>query len=249
MNPNEYFRYLNLVVSVAIILFLSYMIMNHLFKKFFRRSIRVEGFDSAGETELPSGETELPSGETELPSGETELPSSETELPSSETKLPSSETKLPSSETKLPSSETKLSDNRVTEDTTESDTDKSTLMVELFENVNKQMDMIRTLKLGDKIIPINIDKTPSENVLVLANLKLLINNGVYKNELDLKEVYDKYIGNKAIQLLTSDINSVNLDKPSGNISTLETKFLTRCKSVVDAHQKILNKIFDNKSKE
>ena len=221
MNPNEYFRYLNLVVSVAIILFLSYMIMNHLFKKFFRRSIRVEGFDSAGETELPSGETELPSGETELPS----------------------------SETKLPSSETKLSDNRVTEDTTESDTDKSTLMVELFENVNKQMDMIRTLKLGDKIIPINIDKTPSENVLVLANLKLLINNGVYKNELDLKEVYDKYIGNKAIQLLTSDINSVNLDKPSGNISTLETKFLTRCKSVVDAHQKILNKIFDNKSKE
>ena len=235
MNPNEYFRHLNLVVSVAIILFLSYMIMNHLFKKFFRRSIRVEGFDSASETELPSSETELPSGETELPSGETELPSGETELPSSETKLPSSETKL--------------SDNRVTEDTTESDTDKSTLMVELFENVNKQMDMIRTLKLGDKIIPINIDKTPSENVLVLANLKLLINNGVYKNELDLKEVYDKYIGNKAIQLLTSDINSLNLEKPPDNISTLETKFLTRCKSVVDAHQKILNKIFDNKSKE
>jgi hypothetical protein len=170
-------------------------------------------------------------------------------LPSGETELPSSETKLPSSETKLPSSETKLSDNRVTEDTTESDTDKSTLMVELFENVNKQMDMIRTLKLGDKIIPINIDKTPSENVLVLANLKLLINNGVYKNELDLKEVYDKYIGNKAIQLLTSDINSLNLEKPPDNISTLETKFLTRCKSVVDAHQKILNKIFDNKSKE
>jgi hypothetical protein len=221
MNPNEYFRHLNLVVSVAIILFLSYMIMNHLFKKFFRRSIRVEGFDSASETELPSGETELPSGETELPSGETELPSGETEL----------------------------SDNRVTEDTTESDTDKSTLMVELFENVNKQMDMIRTLKLGDKIIPITIDKTPSENVLVLANLKLLINNGVYKNELDLKEVYDKYIGNKAIQLLTSDINSLNLEKPPDNISTLETKFLTRCKSVVDAHQKILNKIFDNKSKE
>jgi hypothetical protein len=228
MNPNEYFRHLNLVVSVAIILFLSYMIMNHLFKKFFRRSIRVEGFDSASETELPSSETELPSSETELSSGETELSSSETELPSSETKL---------------------SDNRVTEDTTESDTDKSTLMVELFENVNKQMDMIRTLKLGDKIIPINIDKTPSENVLVLANLKLLINNGVYKNELDLKEVYDKYIGNKAIQLLTSDINSLNLEKPPDNISTLETKFLTRCKSVVDAHQKILNKIFDNKSKE
>ena len=210
MNPNEYFRILNLVVSIAIILFLSYMILNHLFKKFFSQSIRVEGFDSAEE-----------------------------DKPSTETK---------SSTVKEDKTVTE-DNNSVVVDTTDSDTDKSTLMVELFENVNKQMDMIRTLKLGDKIIPITIDKTPSENVLVLANLKLLINNGIYKNELNLKEVYDKYIGNKAIQLLTSDINSVNLDKPPNDISTLETKFLARCKSVVDAHQKVINKIFDNKSKE
>ena len=201
MNPNEY---LNLVVSIAIILFLSYMIMNHLFKKFFSRSIRVEGFDSDEEDKSIDKSVPVVLENKSVP---------------------------------------------VVEDTTDSDTDKSTLMVELFENVNKQMDMIRTLKLGDKIIPITIDKTPSENVLVLANLKLLINNGVYKNELDLKEVYDKYIGNKAIKLLTSDVNSVNLDKPPDNISSLETKFLARCKSVVDAHQKVINKIFDNKSKE
>jgi hypothetical protein len=209
MNPNEYYSYLNLVVSIAIILFLSYMILNHLFKKFFSQSIRVEGFDSA-EEDKSSTETK---------------PSTVVDKPLT------------------------TADPSVPVDSTDSDTDKSTLMVELFENVNKQMDMIRTLKLGDKIIPITIDKTPSENVLVLANLKLLINNGIYKNELNLKEVYDKYIGNKAIQLLTSDINSVNLDKPPNDISTLETKFLARCKSVVDAHQKVLNKIFDNKSKE
>ena len=148
MNPNEY---LNLVVSIVIILFLSYMIMNHLFKKFFTRSIRVEGFDSDEEDKSIDKSVPVVLENKSVP---------------------------------------------VVEDTTDSDTDKSTLMVELFENVNKQMDMIRTLKLGDKIIPITIDKTPSENVLVLANLKLLINNGVYKNELDLKEVYDKYIGNK-----------------------------------------------------
>jgi hypothetical protein len=185
------------------------MILNHLFKKFFSQSIRVEGFDSA-EEDKSSTETK---------------PSTVVDKPLT------------------------TADPSVPVDSTDSDTDKSTLMVELFENVNKQMDMIRTLKLGDKIIPITIDKTPSENVLVLANLKLLINNGIYKNELNLKEVYDKYIGNKAIQLLTSDINSVNLDKPPNDISTLETKFLARCKSVVDAHQKVLNKIFDNKSKE
>jgi hypothetical protein len=134
-------------------------------------------------------------------------------------------------------------------DITVSDTDKSTLMAELFENVNKQMDIIRTIKLSDKLIPIKIDKTPLEAVLILANLKLLINNGIYKNELDLKEIYDKYIGNKAIQLLTSDINSVKLETPHDDISTLETKFLSRSKSIVDAHQKIIDKILDNKSKE
>lgn len=227
MNPNEYYSYLNLVVSIAIILFLSYMIMNHLFKKFFRQSIRVEGFDSAGE----------------------DTPTTVTDNSVTVENKPLTANNSITVENKPLTADNPVNTSVPVADTTDLDTDKSTLMVELFENVNKQMDMIRTLKLGDKIIPIKIDKTPSENVLVLANLKLLINNGVYKNELDLKEVYDKYIGNKAIQLLTSDINSLNLDKPPNDISTLETKFLARCKSVVDAHQKVINKIFDNKSKE
>lgn len=227
MNPNEYYSYLNLVVSIAIILFLSYMIMNHLFKKFFRQSIRVEGFDSTGE----------------------DTPTTVTDNSVTVENKPLTANNSITVENKPLTADNPVNTSVPVADTTDLDTDKSTLMVELFENVNKQMDMIRTLKLGDKIIPIKIDKTPSENVLVLANLKLLINNGVYKNELDLKEVYDKYIGNKAIQLLTSDINSLNLDKPPNDISTLETKFLARCKSVVDAHQKVINKIFDNKSKE
>jgi hypothetical protein len=207
------------------------MILNHLFKKFFSQSIRVEGFDSAEEDKSSTVKEDNASTVKE------DNASTVKEDKSSTVKEDKSST------------EDNSIDKSVAVDTTNSDTDKSTLMVELFENVNKQMDMIRTLKLGDKIIPITIDKTPSENVLVLANLKLLINNGVYKNELDLKEVYDKYIGNKAIKLLTSDVNSVNLDKPPDNISSLETKFLARCKSVVDAHQKVINKIFDNKSKE
>jgi hypothetical protein len=82
------------------------------------------------------------------------------------------------------------------------------------------------------------------------NLKLLINNGVYKNEMDLKEMYDKYIGNKAVQLLLSDINSVNMDTGSTpDIESLETQFLSRCKSIVDGHQNIIDKILENKSKE
>ena len=131
-----------------------------------------------------------------------------------------------------------------------SDTDKSTIMADLFEKVNTQMDTIRIIKVSDKFTPINIDKTASEPFVILMNLKLLINNGVYKNEMDLKEMYDKYIGNKAVQLLLSDINSVNMDTGSTpDIESLETQFLSRCKSIVDGHQNIIDKILENKSKE
>jgi hypothetical protein len=131
-----------------------------------------------------------------------------------------------------------------------SDTDKSTIMADLFEKVNTQINTIRTIKLSDKFTPINIDKTASEPFVILMNLKLLINNGIYKNEMDLKEIYDKYIGNKAVQLLLSDINSVNMDTGSTpDIGSLETQFLSRCKSIVDGHQNIIKKILENKSKE
>ena len=130
------------------------------------------------------------------------------------------------------------------------DTEKSTIMVDLFEKVNNHMDTIRTMKLSNSFVPINIDKTASEPFVILMNLKLLINNGIYKNELDLKEMYDKYIGNKAVQVLTSDINSVNMDSNSNeNIGSLESSFLTRCKNIVAGHQTIIDQILENKGKE
>jgi hypothetical protein len=130
------------------------------------------------------------------------------------------------------------------------DTEKSTIMVDLFEKVNTHMDIIRTLKMSDNFVPINIDKTASEPFVIIANLKLLINNGIYKNEMDLKEIYDKYIGNKAIQVLTSDINSVNMDSTNTTqIGSLETSFLKRCQSIVAAHKIVIDKILENKSKE
>jgi len=129
------------------------------------------------------------------------------------------------------------------------ETDKATTMTDLFESVNRQMDIIRTLKLSENMVPIKIDKKVPESLMILANLKLLINNGVYKNELDLKEVYDKYIGNKAIQVLASDINSLNMESSGSDMGALETSYLSRTKAVVDGHQKIIDKILENKSKE
>jgi len=196
--------YFEKILSIAIIAFLLFMILNHLYRRYY-----LEGF----ETEPPASEEPKVSEQT------------------------------------VP--EPKVSEQTVPEQTpistdSETDTDKATTMADLFEKVNKQMDMIRTLKLSEKLVPVNIDKKVPEHSIILANLKLLINNGVNKNELDLKEIYDKYIGNKAIALLTSDINSVDLEQPHED---LEATFLSRTKAVVDGHQKIIDKILENKSKE
>jgi hypothetical protein len=226
------------IVSILITVFLALIVINHFFKDlfklnpFYRNNILLEGFDVATD---PSGNATDPSGNA-TPSAQT--PSAQT--PSAQT--PSAQT--PSAQT--PSAQTPSAPASVAEIP---DTEKSTIMVDLFEKVNNHMDTIRTLKLSDNFVPINIDKTASEPFVILMNLKLLINNGIYKNELDLKEIYDKYIGNKAIPVLASDINSVNMNSDSLNIGSLESNFLTRCKNIVAGHQTIIDQIIENKSKE
>ena len=129
-------------------------------------------------------------------------------------------------------------------------TEKSTQMADLFEQVNTQMDVLRTLKLSDAYVPISLDKTAQEPYVILSNLRLLINNGIYKNELDIKDLNDKYIGNKGVQLLASDINSVNMESsPIEEVQANESSFLKRAQTIVNAHQKLIDKILVSKSKE
>jgi len=229
-NRKNYFRYIytkmislgnvnfDTILSVLIIAFLLFMIGHHLFRK-----LSLEGF----ENEEPANMEDQGSKQVEDQVEEDPVPKVEDEGSKQVEDQVSNKEPVPNVDSAL-------------------ETDKSTMMTDLFESVNKQMDMIRTLKLSETMVPIKIDKSVPDSQIILANLKLLINNGVYKNELDLKEVYDKYIGNKAVLLLASDINSLKLESAD---SATETVFLTRTKSVVDGHQKILDKIFDNKSKE
>jgi hypothetical protein len=161
-------------------------------------------------------------------------------------------------------SEQQVSEKGVSESVEDDSTQKSTQMADLFEQVNTQMDVLRTLKLSDTYLPISLDKTAQEPYVILSNLRLLINNGVYKNELDIKDLNDKYIGNKGVQLLASDINSVNMESSPGGtegstsreqsslveeVRANETAFLKRTQTIVDAHQKLIDKILESKSKE
>jgi len=147
-------------------------------------------------------------------------------------------------------SEQQVSEQQVSESVEDDSTQKSTQMADLFEQVNTQMDVLRTLKLSDTYLPISLDKTAQEPYVILSNLRLLINNGVYKNELDIKDLNDKYIGNKGVQLLASDINSVNMEGSLvEEVRANETAFLKRTQTIVDAHQKLIDKILESKSKE
>ena len=221
------------IVSILITVFLALIIINHFFKDlfklipFYRNNILLEGFDVVAD---PSGNATPPA--VTDPSGAAPAPASAPAAAPAAASATPAPAPAPASVAEIP------------------DTEKSTIMVDLFEKVNNHMDTIRTIKLSDNFVPINIDKTASEPFVILMNLKLLINNGIYKNELDLKEMYDKYIGNKAIQVLTSDINSVNMNSNSNlNIGSLESSFLTRCKNIVAGHQTIIDQILENKSKE
>ena len=120
-----------------------------------------------------------------------------------------------------------------------------------FEKVNKQTDMIRSLNEStDIVIPIKIDKNADANFLILANLKLLANNGIGKNEASFKAVYDQYIGNREIALLISDLNSLKFE--SSNDASLHAKeepLLCRVKTIIDGHQPLIDSILEKKSNE
>lgn len=237
----------NMILSVIIIAFLLFMIGNHVFRK-----LNLEGFEVAPEVKAADPTvsevkaTDPKVADPTVSDPKAAVPTvADPKVADPTVSEVKTEVKAPDLKVSEVKTEVKAAVPTVAQQET-SETDKSTIMTDLFESVNKQMDIIRTLKLSENMIPIKIDKTVPESQLILANLKLLVNNGVYKNELDLKEIYDKYIGNKAVQLLASDINSLNLESPD---SQMETTFLTRTKSVVDGHQKIIDKILENKSKE
>jgi hypothetical protein len=238
------------IVSVIIVAFLSLIVLNHFFKDLFklnpyyRNKILLEGFD-ASVTDASGANASV----TDASGNVTAIPSV---TDPSVTNASGTATTTTATTTIATPSVTNASGTATPSGTANEipDTDKSTIMVDLFEKVNTHMDVIRTIKLSDKLVPINIDKSAAEPYAILANLKLLINNGIYKNEIDLKEMYDKYIGNKSIQVLTSDINSVNMESTNtAEIGSLETSFLKRCQSIVAAHQTVIDKILENKSKE
>ena len=128
---------------------------------------------------------------------------------------------------------------------------KSIELAAAFEKVGKQMDMIRSIRESTTpAVPIKIDKDADPNFLVLVNLKLLVNNGISVNEASLKSIYDQYIGNREIALLTTDLNSLKLETKSADAERAkEEGFLCRVKIIIEGHQKIIDSILEKRADE
>jgi hypothetical protein len=112
---------------------------------------------------------------------------------------------------------------------------------ELLDRVNTQTDIIRTFKGSfDPVPPLKIDGTGDERIILLKNIKLLLNNGVFKNETDLKEY--EYFGNKIVNTLVSEVNSLNMETPTSitDIDKKEIDYVNRSRSIVLEHQKIID---------
>ena len=171
------------------------------------------------------------------------------------------------------------------------DANKPIELAAAFERVNKQTDMIRSLtESTEPAVPLKIDKNGDPEYLVITNLKLLMNNGIEKNEASLKAVYDQYIGNREITLLTTELNSIQIDvastpapstpsastpsastpsatpsasmpsasvSPSASTTPLdpvaihgkEVALMCRIKTAIDGHQTLIDRILEKKSDE
>jgi hypothetical protein len=129
------------------------------------------------------------------------------------------------------------------------DVDKPIELASAFEKVNKQTDMIRTLNEStEPISPLKIDKSADAEFLVLSNLKLLVNNGISKNEASLKAVYDQYIGNREVSLLATDMNSLKIEKANADaLHKQEIGLICRAKVIIEGHQTLIDRILEKGS--
>ena len=139
-----------LIISILIIVFLTITLLNHFFKDFlklnpfYRNNILLEGFDSSGNDISGNLVASTPVNTESTISGNLVSMSSSTPITTSAPAYSSTPITTSGAAPTPSVAET-------------SDTDKSTIMADLFEKVNSQMDIIRTLKLSDVFVPINID--------------------------------------------------------------------------------------------
>ena len=233
--------YVKHLVSILVFLFLSLLIGNYLMKRLSKTSLRstIEGM----ETDILSSLADAASADEPTTTGAT---TDTTTGATTDTTGATTDTTGATTDTTGATDTTMPTIAPSTEPCDIKDVDKPIELAAAFEKVNKQTDMIRTLnEITEPIAPLKIDKSGDAEFLVLSNLKLLVNNGISKNEASLKAVYDQYIGNREVTLLATDINSLKMEKTNADaLHGQEIALICRANVIINGHQTLIDRILE-----
>lgn len=250
------FDFVKTIVSALVFVFLLIIIVNHVANMWFsgeiHESVRngLEGFEDATSSSAPT-----------TSSAPTSIPSS-----SSTSFGPSAPTSAPTS-TDQPDYATENSEN----------------IANLFDKVNTQIDMIRTIKepYTESIATVKYNRDLSSNMIVFTNLQSLVNIGIAPNDKDLQTnpgivKLFQYGGNDSIGEIVADLASIDetkltelckkkdtslCDRITSEIDRatclvkiqkqcvreIEATYIKRVKTVVEGHQRTLDRILKKQS--
>lgn len=164
----------------------------------------------------------------------------------------------------------------------------STNITELFDKVNTQTDIIRTLKqpYSDKFQTVKFDSSIGNsdadiNTVIFSNLIAILRSAIQTNDNDLKSnpgitEFFQYSGNESIGELINELSLMtadNIKKKHDGVTTvsctvtdaaekvacvskiykqfdrkMESDYINRVMAIVDAHQRIIDRILEKKSK-
>lgn len=249
--------YVKHLVSILVFLFLSLVIGNYLIKRLSKTSIRstIEGMetdimssfmDAASDTDTTTDATgDTGAAATSSATGPATGATSPATTTGPATTSPATDPATTATGTVVNTVPSSIEPCDI------KDVDKPIELAAAFEKVNKQTDMIRTLnEVAEPVTPLKIDKSGDAEFLVLSNLKLLVNNGISKNEASLKAVYDQYIGNREVSLLATDMNSLKIEKANADaLHKQEIAIICRAKVIIEGHQTLIDRILEKGSDE
>jgi hypothetical protein len=204
------FSIIKTIVSSFVFVFLLFIIANHVIKTWFSGNL-----NESDRNLIEKFETDMSSATTGTPSATT---GSATVAPSA---TPTATTVAPSA---TPSASPVI----------DYSTENSENTANLFDKVNAQLDMIRTLKepYSEIVKTVDFNRDLSGNMLILSNLKTLVNAGIAINDNDLQTnpgivKLFQYGGNDSIAEIITDMATLNEEK----LTELCSKFPSECEKI------------------
>ena len=203
------FSIIKTIVSSFVFVFLLFIIANHVIKTWFTGNL-----NESDRNLIEKFETDMSSSPTATTGAPSAMPSATTAAPTTTTASPSA---APSASPVIDYS-----------------TENSENTANLFDKVNAQLDMIRTLKepYSEIVKTVDFNRDLSGNMLILSNLKTLVNAGIAINDKDLQTnpgivKLFQYGGNDSIAEIITDMATLNEEK----LTELCSKFPSECEKI------------------